>query len=902
MIAAAATAHRSVGAQVVDPGVSALVLRIEQIIRAGDPAAYMDLLAPLANWERAEAFAKAEIRPGATRVTLRERNRYSLPGSPTGGAFRLLVDGFVEHGGRARAATWLIDVERTSSGEWRVADQVPVSVVDGLHHVAIDTGRQFRARDFTVRADDVELTLTDGVVFLIRSGEDDTGLVLTGRGEMRFAPTPEAERGQVQLFAGATTLTSSFDAAYIRAARLDRHADISTLTAVPVDQRDVRRAEAVFREESAKAYAVNLGDLSPERWSAAPGAGEFIAEVRTRRFGTLTYARSPSEAEDISLFHRRNQQYVSLYTSQAKIEERGRFWDEDEVVPYDVLDYDLDVSYTPIGTLIDARARMRLRVKRAGTTQVNLRLADSLTVRSVTSDEFGRLFTLRAQNLLVVNLPEAVDSDAELTLTIAYGGSLQTQGMLREALDQQPTFDEILQQSSQQLSQRPFDPRILQIRYLYSAQTYWYPQSLVTDYATARLRITLPAGMGCVASGERDPDSPALVADLPDHVQHLFAVERPVRYLAFMATRLEQTDRLTVALDAAETSGSPPGSIPQPVGVSTAAFPGYRSLDLTVDANPRMVDSSRRFGDRAADIASFYYGLTGDLPYKSLGVALVESTNLSGHSPAYLALLGEPVPGQSASRPAPNPVNIAAYPDFVLAHEIAHQWWGQAVGWRNYHEQWLSEGFAQYFALLYLGHDRGEEAFGDAMRQMRRSAMERSSFGPVYLGYRLGQVRNDRAIFRELVYNKGAAILHMLRRFVGDDAFLTGLRHYYTSSRFTKAATEDLRRAMETASGRDLARFFDRWIYGSALPDLRFTYRVESAAEGALLVLQFEQRGDLIFDVPVTVAVQYADRRVTHVPVNVSERVAETRVPLDGALRGVSVRDDDGTLAEARRP
>jgi aminopeptidase N len=135
---------------------------------------------------------------------------------------------------------------------------------------------------------------------------------------------------------------------------------------------------------------------------------------------------------------------------------------------------------------------------------------------------------------------------------------------------------------------------------------------------------------------------------------------------------------------------------------------------------------------------------------------------------------------------------------------------------------------------------------------------------------------------------------------VGDDAFLAGMRHFYTSSRFSKAGTEDLRRAMELASNRSLERFFDNWVYGSTLPDLRFSYRVETENDRQVAVLRLEQRGE-IFDVPVTVALQYTDHTV-HVPVNVTDQIVETRVPLDGPLRSARVRDDDGTLAEIRRP
>jgi aminopeptidase N len=200
---------------------------------------------------------------------------------------------------------------------------------------------------------------------------------------------------------------------------------------------------------------------------------------------------------------------------------------------------------------------------------------------------------------------------------------------------------------------------------------------------------------------------------------------------------------------------------------------------------------------------------------------------------------------------------------------------------------------------LYAQHSRGQDTFGAVMRQMRRGALEQSDQGPIYLGYRLGHVRNESRVFRALVYNKAAAVLHMLRRLIGDDAFFNGLRQFYVDARFRKAGSEDLRLAMEAESGRPLERFFERWIYGASLPQLRFSYSVEPVAGGEVVVLRFDQDGDL-FDIPVTVQLEYADSRFD-VTVPVTERSVEVRVPLEGPLRGVDIVTDDGTLAEIVR-
>ena len=113
----------------------------------------------------------------------------------------------------------------------------------------------------------------------------------------------------------------------------------------------------MFREESPKSFVIDLGDLSREPWTLLPGQGDFLAEMRTRRFDTLTYARSGTEAEDITLFDRKRHHNIALYPSKEKLAQRGPFYNEDDLVDYDVLDYDIDVAATPDRQWIDGRAR-----------------------------------------------------------------------------------------------------------------------------------------------------------------------------------------------------------------------------------------------------------------------------------------------------------------------------------------------------------------------------------------------------------------------------------------------------------------------------------------------------------------------------------------------------------------
>lgn len=877
-----------------DMALQAFLRKLEPIILAADADGFASLEGPLGNREDALAFANAELSPGATRAVVQERDRATLTlGGIPGNVYAVTVDAFIEFGNRARVATWQLFLRR-SADSWGIIRQQVVSSVDNLFRLTLNGAKQYDIRNLTVAAEDLSLSVATGTAFTIDTERGVTGLVIMGRGDMRFSPAPDTEKGQVRIFAGAEVLETRFDAAYVRVGTPETHYDASALVERPTDARDLKRAQQIFSEESPKSFAVDLADLTRDAWTLLPGDADFLAEVRTRRFNTLTYARSASEPEDISVFERRRKRNIALYPSKEKLATRGRFYNEDDLAPYDVLDYDIDLTVLPERQWLDGRARMRLKARSGAIGQLTIKLADTLTVRSLTSDRFGRLFHLRVtnQNTLLINLPTLLDQDQELTLTISYAGRLEPQSPDRETL--LPGQDEAPRQQMPVAS--PFADDLSAPRaepsYLYSNRSFWYPQSTVSDYATARIRLTVPLMYGSVATGEVAGAPEVLLDKDPANARHVyvFNARRPARYLSLIVSRFIRAESSDVVFQ-------PPGGADSPDVLADAqngAGP-LPSLRLTVEANPRTTREGRQVLTRATSIIKFFQALVGDSPYPSFTVALVESLTPGGHSPPYFAQLNAPLPNSPLVW-RNDPAAFENYPEFFVAHEIAHQWWGHGVGWQNYHEQWLSEGFAQYFAALYANENRGTEVFQGVLRRMRRWAMNESDQGPVYLGYRIGHIRNDGRAFRAIIYNKGAMVLHMLRQLLGDDVFFRGIRRFYLSSRFRKIGSEDFRLAMQEESGRDLSRFFERWIYNATLPAITFSARIEGAQTA---VLRFEQAGE-VFDVPVLVTLTYADGRTRDVVVPVTDRVVEVRVPAEAPLKSAAVSRRDVSLARFR--
>ena len=267
----------------------------------------------------------------------------------------------------------------------------------------------------------------------------------------------------------------------------------------------------------------------------------------------------------------------------------------------------------------------------------------------------------------------------------------------------------------------------------------------------------------------------------------------------------------------------------------------------------------------APEIVRYFASLVGPFPYEKLA-HLQSSTRFGGMENATAIFYAD----QAFKRGTMN--------EGLIAHETAHQWFGDAVTEREWPHVWLSEGFATYFAALFTEHEHGDSAFRADRRRIRDAVLEDRDAVPTRPVIDTAQ-RNLLALLDRNSYEKGGFVLHMLRRQVGDSAFFRGLRAYYTAHRDSTALTDGLRFAMERASGQRLDWFFDQWLRRPGFIEADVTWSYDpSSHQVSLDVVQGGRFGSFRF--PLVLAVREASGVVRRATVTVAaEREVHLLLP-----------------------
>ena len=354
-----------------------LVSRLQTISETADSEGFLTLLAPGADLDAALDFARDGLREDVDLTVVVPR--FLIPAEEEGDSHELTVEVFTETGDRARLQTWSLEVIRAaptpasaspdavaatgSTDTWMITGYEAMDGIDSLHHLRLNPDLQYDAENVVIAAEDMTLQMSSGAVFVAEDNAGITCLVLVGDGLMTFDPVPEAERRQVEIFSGDEVLEAEFTHAFIRVnpTMLSSTVSPTRLTETTVDRRAFQEAQELFDQVGSLSYTVDLGNVSDRTWWLTPTGGHFQAEVTTRRHGHLTYTHAQNQPEDVMLFRREPYTVISLYSSTRQRLVQGKYYDDQDSVSYDILDYDVVTSFEPAGVIQESlRARVEL--------------------------------------------------------------------------------------------------------------------------------------------------------------------------------------------------------------------------------------------------------------------------------------------------------------------------------------------------------------------------------------------------------------------------------------------------------------------------------------------------------------------------------------------------------------
>lgn len=433
---------------------------------------------------------------------------------------------------------------------------------------------------------------------------------------------------------------------------------------------------------------------------------------------------------------------------------------------FHVTHYRLALRLDPGAQSVAGAVELRALATADGLARLGLDLSDALVVDSARVDDSAVPF-LRPPNRVELALPHALRRGAGVVVTLVYHGRPEGDGFFFQA--------------------HAGVPMIASLGMPYSARQWWPCRDTPSDKADSLdLVVTVPEPLVVASNG-------MLVGEVRN-ADATRTFHWSVRYPIY-------ADVVSLAVTDYRTFGS------------YYHAPTGDSMPLTFYVYPEDIEPAKRDFAVVADMMQSHVARFGAYPFlkEKYGLAEFAAHSFREHQTltAYGAHL---ITGDHKN-------------DRIIAHELAHQWFGNFVSVRNWSDVWLNEGFATYAYALWEEHRGGPEAYRAAMH-----AADRDDFaGSVYIP----DSTNVAAMFTATTFFKGSWVLHMLRHVMGDAAFFGALRDYLARFAYANASTAEFETVCEHRYGKSLAWFFQEWIYGASRPTYALEWTSLPGAPGA---------------------------------------------------------------------
>jgi Peptidase family M1 domain len=859
----------TLGAALADQSVPEFMLKLQQDFASRQFESYLDAFAPDLREQQREELARYFDRLKMDSAALKWANKGNFnPAKPV-----VFLQVICQNSYSALVETWQLTLEDIG-GRWQVKDKSARGNLSTLYKIQMPAERIERTESVEINHVDFKLVFRNALVFYDNIPNLETALLVVGEGRLVFSPSSARERHQLSLLYKNNVLEDRVEYAFLRFSdaffsRMVKVSGAAPVSAQAVEEKIRRKAEAIYGQCRSHYFTVQ-SSLSQESLSFLPQRDEAVVQFRGDKTGEMAYLYSPNAEEEVTLYDTVRERFINLYSPES--EQPGGRLVINFSPRYDVQDYEIELDFQPQSFYLSARAKLTLLSNVDGLDAVKFRLHPGLEIlRIYDSERRELLFTQDpVGKILYIYFLEPVDRRVRTSIEVFYRGRLEPPAQMTDAVQKQWHSLEGVRHPDR------FET------FLFSQSAQWYPHPMSDDFFTARLKVIVPPAYSVISNGALVEKSvlngvPRVTEiDKAGSTCSVYETKRPVKYLSFFVGKLNLMQEESVPLPLAS----------------------YASSDVRSITKDLLAEAGR--------VLKFYESKFGPFPFENLRVVQRLWKTAGGHSPASFIILNDvprienPEPGfpeRLVSSPG-GPVDLSyRWKEYFLAHEIAHQWWGQGVSWARYQDQWLSEGLSQYASVLYLRFKYGDEAGAEILKRFSQWAEKKSRWGPITLGSRLSFT--DYEAYQALVYDKSTIVLEMLRDLLGDEVFFTGLKEFFNEHRYGAAATGQFRQAMEKVSGRDLHGFFRLWFDSHLLPEAQVRYKVENTDAGAVLKVWVNQINES-FLYPLGVAWEDGSGARRRETIVVEKKNEEFEFTLPGPPRKLEFNPDKGVPGKFR--